>query len=90
MRSKFYHDFEGKLYNETKYNLEVYVRWLDSELDKINDPIAVIIESKERKKLKKERKSSNKSNLPKDGYIHQTFSLNEDSKKNKNKKELCC
>ena len=77
----FYRDFEGKLYNETEYNLEVFERWLGSKLDEINIPIAVIIESEEKKKLKKEQKSSNKSNLPKDGYVYRTFSLNEDSKK---------
>ena len=79
----FYRDFEGKLYNETEYNLEVFERWLGSKLDEINIPIAVIIESEEKKKLKKEQKSSNKSNLPKDGYVYRTFSLNEDSKKDK-------
>ena len=26
MSSKFYRDFEGRLYNETEYNLEVFVK----------------------------------------------------------------
>ena len=43
----FYRDFEGKLYNETECNLEVFERWLGSKLDEINIPIAVIIESEE-------------------------------------------
>ena len=91
MRSKFYRDFEGKLDDETEYNLEVFERWLGSKLDEIYNPIAVIIESEEKKKLKKEQKSSNKSNIPKDGCVYQTFSLNEDSKKdNGGKNELRC
>ena len=49
IRSKFYRDFEGKLYDETEYNLEVFERWLGSELDEIYDPIAAIIESEEKK-----------------------------------------
>ena len=86
MRCNFYRDLEGKLYKETEYNLKVFVKWLGSKLDEICNPIAVITKSEERKKHKKEQKSSNKSNLPKDSYIYQTLSLNEDSKKdNKNK-----
>ena len=65
MRCKFYRDFEGKLYDETEYNFEVFERWLGSKLDEIYYPIAVIIESEEKKKLKREQKSPNKSNLPK-------------------------
>ena len=76
MGSKFYRDFEGKLDDETEYNLEVFERWLGSKLDEIYNPIAVIIESEEKKKLKKEQKSSNKSNIPKDRCVYQTFSLN--------------
>ena len=86
MRGKFYRDFEGKLYNETEYNLEIFVKWLGSKLDEIYNPIAVIIESEERKKLKKEQESSNKSNLPKDSYIYRKFSLKEDSKKDNGNK----
>ena len=57
MRSKFCRNFEGKLYDKTEHNLQVFVRWLGCKLDKIYNPIAVIIESEERKKLKKEQKS---------------------------------
>ena len=56
---------EERLYNETEYNLEVFQRWLGSKLDEIYNPVAVIIESEEKKTLKKEQKSSNKSNLTK-------------------------
>ena len=71
------------MYDETEYNLDVFERWLGSKLDEIYNPIVVIIESEEKKKLKKEQKSSNKSNLPNDGYVYRTFSLNENSKKDK-------
>ena len=57
MRSKFYRNFEGKLYDETEYNLEVFEKWPGSKLDEIYNPIAVIIESKEKKKLKKKFKN---------------------------------
>ena len=91
MKSKFQRDFEEKLYGETKYNLQVFERWLGSKLDEIYNPKAVIIKSEEKKKLKKEQKSSNNCNLPKDGYVYRTFLLSEDSKKdNEGKKELRC
>ena len=34
-----------------------------------------------KKTKKNKQKSSNKSNLPRDGYLFQTFLLNEDSRK---------
>ena len=43
MKSKFCRDFEGKLYDETECNLEVFKRWLGSKLDEIYNPLAVII-----------------------------------------------
>ena len=91
MGSKFYRDFEEKLYDETEYNLEVFEIWLGSKLDEIYNATAVIIESEEKKKLKKEQKSSNKPNIPKVGYIYRTLSLNKNSKKdNESKNELRC
>ena len=51
MRSKFYQHFEGNLYNETTYNLEVSVRWLGSKLNETYNPIAVVNESEKRKEL---------------------------------------
>ena len=56
MRRKFHQEFEGNLYNESEYNLEVFARWLGRKLDKIYIPIVVIIESEERNKFKKEPK----------------------------------
>ena len=50
MGSKFYRDFERKLYDETEYNLEVFERWLGSKLNEIYNPIAVIIESEKKEK----------------------------------------
>ena len=79
MRSKFYRNFEEKLYDETEYNLEVFEKWPGSKLDEIYNPIAVIIESEE----------TYKSNLAKDGYVYRTFSLKKDSKKD-SEGELCC
>ena len=94
MRYKFYQDFGGKLDDETEYNLEVLERWLSRKLGKVSNPIAVIMEYEEKKRLKKNKtkkkqKSSNKSNLPKDGYVYQTFLLNENSRKdNESKSEI--
>ena len=45
------------MYDETEYNLEVFEKWPGSKLDEIYNPIAVIIESKEKKKLKKKFKN---------------------------------
>ena len=73
MRSKFYRDFEGKLYSESDYNLEIFERWLGNKLDEIYNPIAAIIESEEKKRTTREQNSSNR-NLPKD--TRQFYALN--------------
>ena len=55
MRYKFYQDFGGKLDDETEYNLEVLERWLSRKLGKVSNPIAVIMEYEEKKRLKKKQ-----------------------------------
>ena len=79
------------MYDETQYNLEVSERRLGSKLDEIYNPIAVVIESEEKKKLKRNRKvETNFTYQTTDMYIKH-FLLNEDSKKdNEGKNELRC